>query len=148
MFLFRLQSRGSVGERFFQSSAMSLMLKKMKKRLKETADFHMNFNPQEGRRMSPPPTPVRKWHLLQTLLHIIAYSLRSEIHTIDCLIHFIAFCCCQRFCFGGGACLSFHICFACKMLLSCILCRCLIFFSVCTRQAALAVMVKLLQCAD
>ncbi|CAG5121709.1 unnamed protein product, partial [Candidula unifasciata] len=39
--------RASVGEKFFESVYYSGMLKKMRKRLLETATFHMNFDPQK-----------------------------------------------------------------------------------------------------
>ena len=38
-----MQQRASIGEKFFESSKHSGDLKKMKKRLGETADFHMNY---------------------------------------------------------------------------------------------------------
>ncbi|XP_041348486.1 ectopic P granules protein 5 homolog isoform X2 [Gigantopelta aegis] len=42
-----LPQRASVGERFFESMSYSSMLKKMKKRLAEAADYHMNYKPAE-----------------------------------------------------------------------------------------------------
>lgn len=39
----RMQQRASIGEKFFESSKHSGDLKKMKKRLGETADFHMKY---------------------------------------------------------------------------------------------------------
>lgn len=38
-----MQQRASIGEKFFESSKHSGDLKKMKKRLGETADFHMKY---------------------------------------------------------------------------------------------------------
>lgn len=40
----RMQQRASIGEKFFESSKHSGGLKKMKKRLGETADFHMKYS--------------------------------------------------------------------------------------------------------
>lgn len=49
----RMQQRASIGEKFFESSKHSGDLKKMKKRLGETADFHMKY--YSGNRISRVP---------------------------------------------------------------------------------------------
>ncbi|XP_035829150.1 ectopic P granules protein 5 homolog isoform X2 [Aplysia californica] len=56
-----IAQRASVGERFFESMSYSHMLKKMRKRLIDTSNFHMNFDPQKDgshkrRRSSHSPT--------------------------------------------------------------------------------------------
>ncbi|XP_076447261.1 ectopic P granules protein 5 homolog [Babylonia areolata] len=53
----QMPKRASVGERFFESMTMSSMLKKLKKKLAEAADYHMKYEPQENpTKMEDPPS--------------------------------------------------------------------------------------------
>lgn len=48
LFNVRMQQRASIGEKFYENSRHSGDLKKMKKKLGETADFHMKYCSGDG----------------------------------------------------------------------------------------------------